>query len=228
MNKKGLQAQFNQPVVTGNLSLAAFLLLSYQPLDNHTGIQRMSEVRSLTLAGWLRVLGHPAVILTWLLELAALYVDLNDPGRSVAAMFRTVSNLSEWMEPIAHLAGGTSFSENAKVFLFVVFVTYPLLGPLIAVRAIGQDKDYLIARWRNDRRSAYIAIVALPLLLTGLLAGAILSNSDPGFCSGCSTDSRFGMFLLYGVLLPSASAYLLGATLLMSCNIRKIFANQRQ
>lgn len=185
----------------------------------------MSEVGSLTLAGWVRVLGHPVFILTWLLELTALYVDFNDPGRSVAAMLRTVSNLSDWMEPIAYLAGGTSFPENAKVFLFVVFVTYPLLCPWIAVRAIRQEKDYLLARWRNDRRSAYIAIVALPLLLAGMLAGAILSNTDPGFCSGCSTDSRFGMFLLYGVLLPSASAFSLGATLLILSNIRKIFGN---
>lgn len=186
----------------------------------------MTQRGPLTIAEWLRVLRHPTVILIWVAELVALYLDFDDPGHTAAAVLHVASKMSEWIKPVAYLADQTSFCENAKVYLSLVFITYPLLCPLIAVRAIRQEKDYLLARWQNNRKAAYVAIVALPLLSAGILAGALLSNIDPSFCKGCTTESRLGMFVLYGVLLPAASAYALGATGLLLSNIRTILATK--
>ena len=85
------------------------------------------------------------------------------------------------------------------------------MSTLVLPRFINVELETWQKRWmlKSIEWQFFMAIFLVILLVFGALGLAI--PGDPSFCHGCTTQSKLGLFVIYGFGVPTTFALLLGA-----------------
>jgi hypothetical protein len=156
------------------------------------------------------VYSHPIVVFC-LLALAICFTNFGEAFINMSPM-NSLNALNEVTFNFASkFAEKSLFPQQTKLFFLVWMLLAPVMVLVLAPRIAKAERNGWHKRW-NPKSLQWQLSIAFMLVLI-LIAGVIglLIPGDPGFCKGCTTHSRFGLFVIYGFGAPTAIALLLAA-----------------
>lgn len=145
--------------------------------------------------GFISLLMNPVMLFFYVLELMVLYA----PDVMVRPVYEIVPQSIEFAKNIEKVTG---FGFRAYLFALILAASYVLSFPYYVALIFKGEKNALLTRLNEDpKRVKYglglgvLGVVCYPLVLTFLFG-------DSSGCSGCTTSSKFLLFLAYGILYP--------------------------
>lgn len=158
-----------------------------------TPLYKYSQSESSAIRA-LYIYGHPLIVCALLAYVAAL------TGTIVLSANIWGGTYSEF---VALHANASSMPAAATTFFLVLPAAFVVMTTTLVPRIWFAEEKGWHAIWTGKslfwRVRAFVGLILLAIC--GGIGMAI--PGDPSFCNGCTTNSHVGLFLLYGIGLPT-------------------------
>lgn len=149
----------------------------------------------------LYILSHPAILLYLLLQACVLTAagDSLFGFDFVQSYLRIIDHATDFPRSYA---ARSIHAERIYLFFSVAIIGIPAILPVLIARISRVEKNIWVALWETKSTQWIFGMLFVVPLLPLITVMGLLIPGDPSFCRGCTTDSLFGLYFIYGVCAP--------------------------